>query len=136
MPPSPSSCSATFFRDELHIALKEQHFGIASFTLGGSSAFDATARIELLEKVEINIMLSLRGYQVIALDFFCLVSHAESNGRSRSLHRVEILERIPAPILRRLMRYSSMLARYMRLGAQRPSSTDYRVNQNSPLATL
>lgn len=62
---SPSSRnSPTFFRDELKRALEEQTFGIASYTLGHSTAFEASARVALLEGVDVDIILSIRGFQV------------------------------------------------------------------------
>ena len=62
---SPSSRnSPTFFRDELNRALEEQAFGIASYSLGHSTAFEASARVTLLECVDVDIMLSIRGFPV------------------------------------------------------------------------
>jgi len=57
--------SPNFFRDELKRALGEQTFGIASYSLGHSTAFEASARVTLLEGVDIDIMLSIRGFQAL-----------------------------------------------------------------------
>lgn len=62
---SPSSRnSPTFFRDELKRALDEQSFGILGYTPRQSNAFEAIARVELLEKINLEIMVSVRGFQV------------------------------------------------------------------------
>ncbi|KLO14718.1 hypothetical protein SCHPADRAFT_903005 [Schizopora paradoxa] len=74
---SPSSRnSPTFFRDELKRALEEQTFGIASYTLGHSTAFEASARVTLLEGVEVDIILSIRGFQAL---------HSSSSSTSTSI---------------------------------------------------
>ena len=64
MTSSPTQTSPSFFKDEFERALSEQSFGLSSYNLISSSAFDATAVIELLEKSKLEVTLSIRGYQV------------------------------------------------------------------------
>ncbi|KAL5524560.1 hypothetical protein ACEPAF_9700 [Sanghuangporus sanghuang] len=62
---SPSSGSSSFFRTELEHALSEQVFGIAGYSMQSSAtAHDASAAVTLLERVQIIITLTIRGYQV------------------------------------------------------------------------
>ena len=65
--------SPTFFKDELKRALDEQTFGIEGYTLGYATAFEASARVTLLEKIEIDIVLSIRGFQVTPIVLACIL---------------------------------------------------------------
>lgn len=60
---SSQSNPPAFFSDELQQNLAEQSFGIASYKLGPSSAYEATARVDLLEGIQVQVSLSSRGYQ-------------------------------------------------------------------------
>ncbi|KAL5520075.1 hypothetical protein ACEPAG_1735 [Sanghuangporus baumii] len=61
---SPSGGSSSFFRTELEHALSEQSFGIAGYSIQSATAHDASATVTLLERVQIIITLTIRGYQV------------------------------------------------------------------------
>ncbi|KAL5501555.1 hypothetical protein ACEPAH_8815 [Sanghuangporus vaninii] len=61
---SPSSGSPSFFRTELEHALSEQSFGIAGYAMQSATAHDASAAVTLLERVQIIITLTIRGYRV------------------------------------------------------------------------
>ncbi|KAL5482681.1 hypothetical protein ACEPAI_9275 [Sanghuangporus weigelae] len=60
---SPSSGSSSFFRTELEHALSEQSFGIAGYSMQSATSHDASAAVTLLERVQIIITLTIRGYQ-------------------------------------------------------------------------
>lgn len=64
MTSSPTQTSPSFFKDEFERALSEHSFGLSSYNLISSSALDATAIIELLEKSKLEVTLTIRGYQV------------------------------------------------------------------------
>lgn len=64
MTSSPTQTSPSFFKDEFERALSEQAFGISKYEITSSSALDASATIELLEKSKLEVNLSIRGYQV------------------------------------------------------------------------
>lgn len=72
MPVSPSSFCAA----ELQKALKEQAFGIKTFTMGSSSAEQATASVVLLEGHRLALQLTTQGYSVSSGIMICnLPSH-------------------------------------------------------------
>ncbi|KAH8114480.1 hypothetical protein DFH11DRAFT_1726955 [Phellopilus nigrolimitatus] len=55
----------SFFQEELKRALDEQSFGIVEYSLfGQTSAYEANASVELLERVRVYVTLSIRGFQV------------------------------------------------------------------------
>ncbi|KAJ3550853.1 hypothetical protein NMY22_g170 [Coprinellus aureogranulatus] len=55
---------ATFFRDELDRALKEQSFGIQSYKLTGSTPRQSSASVVTLEGLALAIILTTQGYSV------------------------------------------------------------------------
>jgi hypothetical protein len=55
---------ATFFRDELDRALREQSFGIQSYKLGGSTPRQSSASVLTLEGLTLTIILTTQGYSV------------------------------------------------------------------------
>ncbi|EJC98086.1 uncharacterized protein FOMMEDRAFT_137409 [Fomitiporia mediterranea MF3/22] len=63
-PTPPSNCSPSFFQTELECALSEQAFGIVGYFLKSATAHDATASVELLEGVQLDITLTVRGFRV------------------------------------------------------------------------
>lgn len=58
------SSPSTFFKTELERALSEQTFGVTSYDLKSSTAYDASASVELLEQIRIDILLTRRGFRV------------------------------------------------------------------------
>ncbi|KAI5118703.1 hypothetical protein M0805_003359 [Coniferiporia weirii] len=67
-PDSPArSMPPSFFKDELARALSEQTFGIVGYSLGRSSAYEACATVVLLERIQLCISLTIRGYQVTSV---------------------------------------------------------------------
>lgn len=64
--------SPDFFREELKRALDEQTFGIVSYSLAHASSFQSNARVTLLEYVDVEVVLSIRGFQVI----FCIFTRS------------------------------------------------------------
>lgn len=67
--PPPSSSTPSFFHDELRRALAEQSFGITAYALTHWTSQEAKARVELLEDVTVEIVLSIRGFQVAHISF-------------------------------------------------------------------
>ncbi|KDR82798.1 hypothetical protein GALMADRAFT_849655 [Galerina marginata CBS 339.88] len=61
-----SSSSSSFCQTELHRALKEQVFGIKSFTVLSSSLEQASASVILLEGPKVIIQLTTQGYCVVS----------------------------------------------------------------------
>ena len=56
--------SASFYKTELEQALSEQTFGIRGYNLGMFTAYDARATVDLLERVQIDVILTIRGFRV------------------------------------------------------------------------
>jgi len=63
----PSSPSSSFCRTELQRALKEQAFGIQTFSITSSSAEQASASVVLLEGQKLVVQLTSQGYSVVNL---------------------------------------------------------------------
>ena len=55
---------SNFYHDELQRALHEQRFGIVGSRLISHTSRDARASVSLLEGVNIEVMLTSRGFQV------------------------------------------------------------------------
>ncbi|KAF8964352.1 GSKIP domain-containing protein [Flammula alnicola] len=61
-----SSPSSSFCHTELQRALKEQAFGIKSFTVSSSSSQQAIANIVLLDGPKLAVELTTQGYSVVS----------------------------------------------------------------------
>ncbi|PPQ63629.1 hypothetical protein CVT24_004382 [Panaeolus cyanescens] len=62
---STNSSSSSFYHAELLRALREQAFGITSFSMTSSSPEQASASVVLLEGRSVNIKLTIQGYSVM-----------------------------------------------------------------------
>ncbi|KAF8807139.1 hypothetical protein BYT27DRAFT_7211017 [Phlegmacium glaucopus] len=60
-----SSSSSSFCRTELQRALKEQAFGIQTFSITSSSAQEALASVVLLEGQKLVVKLTTQGFSVV-----------------------------------------------------------------------
>ena len=72
----PSSPSSSFCRTELQRALKEQAFGIQTFSITSSSAEQASASVILLEGQKVVVQLTSQGYSVCKTIPFTRLSHS------------------------------------------------------------
>lgn len=59
------SSPATFYRDELDAALREQLFGIRDYRITSSTSRQATAMLVTLEGLKLTIVLNSQGYSVL-----------------------------------------------------------------------
>jgi len=91
-----SSPSASFCHTELYRALKEQAFGIKSFSMLSSSLEQATASVVLLEGSKLVVELTTRGYCVLnpgasSIHYETLEDLLQSNSPLYAKKRQEVL---------------------------------------------
>ncbi|THH04998.1 hypothetical protein EW145_g5125 [Phellinidium pouzarii] len=97
-PTSPIRTSSSFFKEELARALAEQTFGIGGYTLGHSSVHEASASVQLLERVRLDINLSIRGFQVTGVSAHAGASAAIAADSSMVFETVDALLQHCSPL--------------------------------------